>query len=202
MSSGLLLGCLLVGSFFFLLLSLSFHKFSLLLLLSLSSLFFLLSVSCLSLGSLLCSSLLFGLGLSSTIISLFLRRSFFSLSVTLKHLCNQRRRISLSCGCLVEILQEVIGLLTLLPCDDLDGLHINLLADSEGSQVNNFLKHEYLLVLLGDCLADGLVSDEDPLSEASGRDGGRDNIVDVSEGRPFKQLLGHLWLLEQLLKAL
>jgi len=190
------LGLFFVNALLLLLLS---ALFSLLLLLSTSFLFGALSI-------LFSGSLLLGLALgfhllllSSTIV--FLLSGTFvagSGSTSTKDLLHVRGGVNFSSGGLEHHLKESVSLLWFVTCNNFRWLNIKLFIDDELGQLDQLDQKVDLGVLLSDRLSVKLWSIKESSSEASSGHGGREDIVEVSEGGLGKQLLGHLRLLEDL----
>jgi len=145
----------------------------------------------------------FGLGLSSglsfSLISSIISGLITTFVAETKDLADVRSGIDASGSCLKHALEQVVGLFGLLSRHNLGRFDVDLFANHELCEGNELHQKVDFAVLFGDRFAVQLGTLVQAFSVASGLVGGREDVMQVSEGRLAEQFLRHLGLGKQLL---
>ena len=132
--------------------------------------------------------------------SLLLGGSIVFLAIlTADYLSHVRCRVHPRSGSPKQLLQEVVGAVGFESGDDLAGFDVDLLANHHLGQRDHLRQNLHLGILLVIGLRVHLGVGVEAVAEARGAHGRQEDVVEVAEGRLLKKLLGHLWLVKELL---
>ena len=122
-----------------------------------------------------------------------------SATATTEDLLHMRCRVDTCRGSTEHGLKEYIGPFWFVTSNHFGWLHINLFANYELRQLDELYKESYLGIFLSDTFSVELLTGEKSGTKVSRGHRCSENIVQISERRLRKKLLGHLRLLEDLL---